>query len=126
MPLYNFSEEPQFTRLIEPLFGTDENFSAFQAVLNANPRKGDVIQGTGGVRKVRYRDINRNMGTRGGIRVIYLFAEKYDVILLITGYTKEIPDLTPAQKQIVKSISEAYLEQLQARDGLVKKRKAHE
>ena len=90
------------------MFGTDENYSAFQAVLNDNPRKGDVIQGTGGVRKVRYRDTGRGMGTRGGLRIIYLFAEAYDMILLLMAYNKNIPDLTPAQKQVVKKLAEDF------------------
>ncbi len=112
MPLYDFREEPNFTRHIPELFGTDENYSAFQAVLNQNPRKGDVIQGTGGLRKVRYRDTGRGMGTRGGLRIIYLFAEAYDVILLVLGYNKNIPDLTPAQKQVVKKLAEDFVAQL--------------
>ena len=124
MPLYDFSEEPNFTGLIGQLFGTDENFSAFQAVLNTDPRKGAVIQGTGGVRKVRYRDLRRGMGTRGGIRIIYLFLEQYEVILLIAGYTKEIPDLTPAQKQIVKRLAENYSEECRTRNEIFQQRKA--
>src|SRR5256885_3318303 len=36
-----------------------------------NPEAGDVIEGTGGLRKVRFGDPRRAKGKRGGLRVIY-------------------------------------------------------
>ena len=36
-----------------------------------NPEAGDVIEGTGGLRKIRYTDEKRGKGKRGGLRVIY-------------------------------------------------------
>ena len=57
-----FREHPVFSRVHEPLFGSDEAFRAFQNMLLNNPHSGDVIQGTGGVRKVRWSDPGRGKG----------------------------------------------------------------
>ncbi len=40
-------------------------------MLLKNPEAGDVIEGTGGLRKIRYADEKRGKGKRGGLRVIY-------------------------------------------------------
>lgn len=49
----------------------DEAYLAFQDELKKNPEAGDVIQGTGGLRKLRFGDPRRGKGKRGGLRVIY-------------------------------------------------------
>lgn len=49
----------------------DEAYRAFQTALLKNPEAGDVIQGTGGLRKIRFADEKRQKGKRGGIRIIY-------------------------------------------------------
>ncbi len=48
---------------------SEEEFRLFQADLMANPKQGDVIQGTGGLRKIRVA--GKDKGKRGGSRVIY-------------------------------------------------------
>ena len=52
----------------------EEEFRLFQADLMANPKQGDVIQGTGGLRKVRIA--GRGKGKRGGSRVIYYYFDE--------------------------------------------------
>ena len=49
----------------------DEGFRDLQNSLMANPEAGDVIEGTGGLRKLRQADPRRGKGKRGGLRVIY-------------------------------------------------------
>lgn len=120
---FDFREEAAFTRQIPDLFGTDNNYSAFQTLLNENPRKGDVIPDSGGIRKIRYRDITRGKGQRGGVRIIYLFIEQYELILLIRGYNKNIPDLTPAQRAVVKQLAEDFTEQVRVERDLLKRQR---
>lgn len=50
---------------------SDEEFRLFQSVLMSNPKAGDVISGTGGLRKVRVASVKRGKGKRGGSRLIY-------------------------------------------------------
>ena len=65
-----FIELPPFERHRQGYLN-DENFRAFQKMLMDNPEAGDVIEGTGGLRKLRYADEKRGKGKRGGLRVIY-------------------------------------------------------
>ena len=50
---------------------SDEDLLTLEEVLLRNPQRGDVIEGTGGARKLRIR-LNNNRGKSGGGRVIYL------------------------------------------------------
>ena len=65
-----FIELPAFERHRKDYL-SDELFHGFQQELMKNPEAGDVIEGTGGLRKVRFVDERRNKGKRGGLRVIY-------------------------------------------------------
>ncbi|WP_245623475.1 type II toxin-antitoxin system RelE/ParE family toxin [Catenovulum maritimum] len=71
----------------------------------SNPKAGDVIQGTGGLRKLRVS----SKGKRGGARVIYYFLDQKQRFYLLTIYAKnEMPDLTSEQKKQLKSFMEAW------------------
>jgi hypothetical protein len=72
-----------------------------------NPHVGDVIQGTGGLRKLRLVDKIGNKGKRGGFRVIYLDVPKKELIYLIFIYPKNIKsDLTEKEKFYLSKLSE--------------------
>jgi hypothetical protein len=60
-----FIELPPFERNRQDYLN-DENFLTFQKTLMQNPEAGDVIEGTGGLRKIRYADEKRGKGKRGG------------------------------------------------------------
>jgi len=63
-----FVETKLFTKLVQEYLSDDE-YAALQQSLIVSPEAGDVIPGSGGVRKVRWSVAGR--GKRGGIRVIY-------------------------------------------------------
>jgi len=66
-----FLELPPFARYRADYLD-DEGFRALQTALMQNPQQaGDVIQGTGGLRKLRWADARRGKGKRGGLRIIY-------------------------------------------------------
>ena len=70
-----------------------------------NPEAGDLIQGTGGVRKLRVADPARGKGKRGGLRVIHLNVAKHYHSLLITFYGKdEADDLTADDKKVIREL----------------------
>ena len=88
-------ETSAFTRQITSLL-SDEAYSEFQSKLAKNPELGDLIKGGGGIRKIRIGVGSR--GKRGGARVIYYWAMRNDVILLLYAYSKKVAsDLTPKQ-----------------------------
>jgi hypothetical protein len=97
-----FVELPPFQRLRDEYFD-DESFKGLQHELMENPEAGDVIQGTGGLRKVRYADERRGKGKRGGLRVIYFWKDADDQFWLFTVYDKdEADDLSPDQRKMLK------------------------
>lgn len=99
-----FIEHPVFTRQITALLSDDE-YKALQAELAANPRKGDVIPGMGGLRKVRMALPGR--GKRGGARVIYLLMLKVETTFMLYAYSKgDIEDMTGEQKKRVRQLVE--------------------
>lgn len=65
-----FIELPAFARYRRD-FLDDELFCELQIELLRHPHAGVLIQGTGGLRKMRFVDERRNKGKRGGLRVIY-------------------------------------------------------
>ena len=86
---------------------TDEEYTVFQADLMSDPKKGDVIQGTGGLRKIRVAGKDR--GKRGGSRVIYYFLDNLKRFYLLTIYSKnEMSDLSAEQKKQLKAFMEAW------------------
>ncbi|MUH73203.1 type II toxin-antitoxin system RelE/ParE family toxin [Psychrosphaera haliotis] len=86
---------------------SEEDFRLFQAELMSNPKAGDVIQGTGGLRKIRVA--SKRKGKRGGARVIYYFLDHKHRFYLLTIYAKnEVSDLTSEQKKQLKSFMEAW------------------
>ena len=86
-------ETKLITRLIGDLLGDDE-YSLLQQALIANPELGDVIPGSGGVRKMRWGAIGR--GKRGGLRVIYFLRTRQGQIWMLTVYPKNVADSIPA------------------------------
>lgn len=79
-----FIETPMFTRQIKQI-ATDEELRELQKTLIESPDKGDLIQKTGGLRKVRMA--TGNQGKSGSARVIYFLATA-EVIYLVMAYPK--------------------------------------
>lgn len=99
-----FVELPPFQRHREDYL-SDECFRAFQRMLMENPEAGDVIEGTGGLRKIRFADEKRGKGKRGGLRVIYYWWLSGKQFWLFTIYSKdEMDDLTTTQRKILKDL----------------------
>lgn len=98
-----FIETPTFTRQIQ-LIATDEELIQLQHELIADPEKGALIQGTGGLRKVRMALGSR--GKSGGARVIYFLATR-EVVYLILAYPKNEKDsLTASEKAKLKALTQ--------------------
>ncbi|WP_231586654.1 addiction module toxin RelE [Cupriavidus basilensis] len=65
-----FVELPAFARY-RTAYLDDDAFRGLQSAMMINPEAGDVIEGTGGLRKLWHGDPRRGKGKRGGLRVIY-------------------------------------------------------
>lgn len=101
-----FIETPVFTRQVLELL-SDEEYAEFQQFLMEHPEAGDVIEGTGGLRKVRWKQGGK--GKRGGVRVIYYFVDEADQLRMLLMYRKGLQDdLTPDQRRQLKSIKDRW------------------
>jgi hypothetical protein len=76
--------------------------------LATNPAAGDLIRAGGGIRKVRVSFGGH--GKSGGARVIYYWAVRRNLILLLFAYPKNIADnLTSKQtSQLAKAVKEEF------------------
>jgi hypothetical protein len=95
-------ETPIFDRYAADVWTMEER-DEFIAWIANNPTAGDVIPGTGGLRKVRWS--RAGMGKRGGARVIYYNVARDGVIWLLIAYTKTKYDNLP--KPFLNQLREA-------------------
>jgi len=79
------AETPEFQKQAAAIWSEDERL-AFILWLAAHPDAGDVVPGSGGVRKIRWQ--RAGMGKRGGVRVVYCHFVKQELVLLLAIYTK--------------------------------------
>jgi RelE toxin of RelE / RelB toxin-antitoxin system len=99
-----FVETTRFTTLITELV-SDDDYAEFQQTLARFPTKGAMLEGCGGVRKVRMRA--KGHGTSGGARVLYLHLPNRNLIYLLTLFTKgEAENISAAGKKAVRQLAE--------------------
>jgi hypothetical protein len=86
----------------------DGDFRALQNVLMRDPRRGDLVSGTGGLRKIRW--FGQGRGKRGGVRVIYLRVHTTGVIYFLDIYAKnEQIDLRADERQRLRRVAQTIL-----------------
>lgn len=101
-------ETPEFIRRVEKLLD-DEEREALIGYLAANPTAGDLIPGTGGVRKLRWGLEGR--GKRGGARVIHFFHNAQLPLFLLTAFAKnERTDLSQTERNSLRALTKLLVE----------------
>lgn len=101
-----FIETDIFSEDVTALLDDDE-YREFQLFLTLNPESGDVIPGTGGLRKTRWSFLDK--GKRGGVRIIYYYRRRYEEIRLLLIYRKGVKDdLTQQEKSILRMLNEGW------------------
>jgi hypothetical protein len=105
-----FVELPAFERYRQEYL-SDEAYRGLHNELLKAPEAGDVIMGTGGLRKIRHGDPQRGKGKRGGLRVIYFWWESQRQFWLFTLYDKsDMDDLSPQDRAALKVMLKQELE----------------
>lgn len=97
-----FIETTAFTKLL-PNYLSDEEYRALQTYLMQKPDAGDIVRGSGGIRKVRWASDRK--GKSGGIRIIYYWKKPDHEIWMLTLYRKSERSTIPGH--ILKQIAEA-------------------
>lgn len=99
--MFTFIETRLFTKLVHEYL-SDDDYGQLQRALMVNPESGNVIKGSGGVRKIRWAAQGR--GKRTGYRVVYFVRHSRQVIWMLTLYPKNIQDSIPGH--VLKQIRE--------------------
>ena len=100
--LVTVAETPEYSRCAAKLLSTEER-SEVVLYLAANPKAGDLMQGTGGIRKLRWARGGR--GKSGGVRVIYYFHSGAMPLYLLTVFGKnERANLSQAERNELAGI----------------------
>lgn len=101
-----FIETPIFTKRITQCVN-DEGYHRLQVNLAEHPDAGELVRGSGGIRKIRCAASGR--GKRGGARTLYYW-DVQDKIYMIFCYLKnELEDITPAQLKAMGNLVEENL-----------------
>lgn len=111
----SFIELPLFRSKWKTLGLDDFDLRRLQIALLEDPKIGAVMQGTGGVRKMRFAFEHR--GKSGSVRVIYVDFEVYEKIYLLTAYTKNEQDnLTKEERNDIRKLITVLENQLAEND----------
>jgi hypothetical protein len=107
-PLVTVVETPEFVTRVDKLM-TEGEREELIAHLAANPTSGDLIQGTGGVRKLR-RGL-KGRGKRGGARVVYLYQKADLPLFALTIFAKnERADLSQQDRNDLRRLTKLLVE----------------
>lgn len=105
--MHTVVELPEFIRRSQPLISEREVHSLISYLAGA-PLAGDLIEGTGGIRKLRWA--REGMGKRGGVRVIYYFHSERMPLYLLTVFGKnEQSDLSMAERALLAKLVERLI-----------------
>lgn len=109
-----FVELPSFRDDWKRLGLTDDNLRELEMDLLLNPKSGAVIEGTGGIRKLRFAFPGR--GKSGSARVIYVDFAVYEKTYFLAAYAKtEQENLSKAERNELKALVEMLERQLKGR-----------
>jgi hypothetical protein len=101
-------ETPEFLTATRRIMDEDER-GLLVDYLARNPLAGDLVQGTGGVRKLRWALDGR--GKSGGARVIYYYHSEAMPLFALTAYAKhERADLSQADRNDFRRLTALLVE----------------
>jgi hypothetical protein len=100
-------ETGEFLKRVNPLMSGSER-AELVAFVGANPETGEIIPGTGGVRKIRWA--LQGAGKRGGARVIYYYHDERLPVFLLSAYAKNRKaNLNQAERNAMKRMVPALV-----------------
>lgn len=83
--MHSIAELPTYIRLVNKLLSEDESRDLIDYLAD-HPQAGDIMAGTGGVRKLRWH--RGGQGKSGGVRVIYYYHDDHMPLYLLTIFAK--------------------------------------
>ena len=101
--MFTFIESSAF-EAIRSVYLDDDEFAELQQFMMRTPESGQLVSGSGGVRKLRWK--RPGMGKRGGLRVIYFVRHEPNQFWMLSIYAKAKLDNVPGH--ILKELLEAF------------------
>lgn len=103
--MHGIAELPSYIRLANKLLSEDERRDLID-YLAEHPQAGDIMEGTGGVRKLRWRR-GGGHGKSGGVRIIYYYHDGRMPLYLLTLFSKgDKANLTKAERNELAGLVE--------------------
>jgi hypothetical protein len=100
-------ELPEFMRRAHKLLRETEREGLIE-YLAANPLAGVLLEGTGGIRKLRWK--REGSGKSGGVRVIYYFHDgRYPLFLLTLFGKSEKSNISKAERNMLAKLTKQLL-----------------
>jgi hypothetical protein len=85
----------------------DDELRTLQIGVMLSPKKAPVVQGTGGLRKLRFAPMRWRRGKRSAARVLYVYYEEFGIVLLVAAYGKsERDDMPKAYRKAYRELIE--------------------
>jgi hypothetical protein len=101
--MFTFIESHIFESIL-PYYLDDDEYAELQRYLMSNPEVGDLIPGSGGVRKFRWK--RAGMGKRGGLRIVYYRRYAPNEFWMLALYAKSRQENMPAH--IARQLKEEF------------------
>lgn len=102
------AEVPEYIRRAEKLLSEDERRNVIE-YLAAHPKSGDLMEGTGGVRKLRWG--RAGQGKSGGVRIIYYFHSEGMPLYVLTLFAKnERANISKAERNDLAGMVEILVQ----------------
>ena len=106
-----FIETNIFSKRWKELNLTDNDLRELQKFIMENPNAGDMIQGTGGL--IKLRCTLQDTGKSGGARILYIDFTRQEKIIFINCYSKDEKDnISDKEKAIYKTLIKDIREEL--------------
>jgi len=118
--LLDFIELSAFTRRWNQLGLDDEDdLTALQLLIMANPRGAKPVKGTKSIRKLRFAPAKWGTGKSGAARVLYVYFEEFGICLLCLVYAKnEVESISVAVRKYLNFLVDEVERELQRRGSL--------
>ena len=115
MVMQTIVELPEFQKRADGLLKVDEKASIIN-YLASHPQSGDLIQGSGGIRKLRWSAQGR--GKSGGVRVIYYYHNGAVPLFLLTVFGKsERANISKAERNELAKLTQLLLKHYGGSNG---------
>jgi hypothetical protein len=101
--MFTFIESSTFERIC-PIYLDDDEYAELQQFMMNNPEAGQIVPGSGGVRKLRWS--RPGMGKRGGLRIIHFVRYQPNEFWMLTIYSKAKQDNVPSH--ILRHLLEVF------------------